>query len=388
MRRLTLGFVALLLLAAGCRGKPVVGAIAAPEPALPEASPHGERREGEAGEAMPRLSPEVVWNDPKDDPELTDEYYGDAAEEDGGTPASAPVPRPSAQALPADRSFSIGPPNGGWLINAKALPLRGPAHRVLPGTVERSWFYGTDGLVRLIQQGAAAVAAQFPGAVLRLGNLSRQEGGKITPSVSHQSGRDADIGLYVTDLDGNAVDAPGFPKFDGSRGPDVDTTGRYLFDVARNWAFVEALLSDDRARIQWIFLDTPLKAMLIDFAIRKQRTSQLIDKAEKVIVRPKNSSPHANHFHIRIFCSAGDLDYGCRDYGPEWSWVKAEREADDQAIDGIIDRIMAGEKGLLRLDDGDDSEPAPPSEPGEPPPESKLPLKEPKDPPTDVEIKL
>ena len=44
-------------------------------------------------------------------------------------------------------------------------------------------------------------------------------------------------------------------------------------------------------------------------------------------MRPKNSSPHANHFHVRIFCNQGDLQYGCKDMGPEWEWVEEARHS-------------------------------------------------------------
>ena len=296
-----------------------------------------------------------------------------------------PPQKPDIADLPGGRSFSIGPPNGGWLLRGTPLPLRSAAHRVLPGTARRGWNYGTDRLIQLILESAARVSAACPDSVLRVGNLSRPGGGRIAPSVSHQSGRDADIGLYVTDLDDKPVDAPGFPKFDGSRGPLVDRTGRFLFDVERNWAFVEALLHSKRARMQWIFLDTPLEEALLDYAIRTGRDPQLIDKAEKIIVRPQNSSPHAEHFHIRIFCDEVDLEYGCKDLGPEWGWVKEERESRRQLLDDRVDRIMKGEETLnLQSDDAGG-----PAEASRPEPKATEPsIDDLPDPPTNVPFKM
>ena len=96
----------------------------------------------------------------------------------------------------------------------------------------------------------------------------------------------------------------------------------------------------------------PLKIALLDHAVRTGVDPKIIDRAEKVIVRPNNSSPHANHFHIRIFCTDADTadpiaaKYACRDYGPEWDWVKKEREVGELILQDQLDRIMRGELDL------------------------------------------
>ena len=349
-----------LMAATGCKRTPVPtvipttahdpsrdggGLAEAGSPAADAAESQTEREAPSAAGAdearQIRRELESLERDPEDDPALTEDYFG--AVEDGK--AAEPPPRPTN--LPGDRAFSIGPPNGGWLVSGKPITLRGRWHRVLPGTAQRGWHYGTDALIGIIQRSAAAVGEKYGGAPLRVGNMSRREGGKIAPSVSHQSGRDADIGIFALDLDGETSDPGGFPKFDGSRGdPSVDTTGSYLFDVARNWTFVSALVKDPGARIQWIFLDTPLKEMLLDYAVRTHENAELITRVEKVVVRPSNSSPHANHFHIRIFCTQGDIEYGCKDMGPEWDWVEAARAVDDALMDGLVDDIMAGRRQL------------------------------------------
>ena len=89
---------------------------------------------------------------------------------------------------------------------------------------------------------------------------------------------------------------------------------------------------------------------MIDFAVRQGASAELVEKAEKVIVRPANSSPHAEHFHLRIFCTPRDLEYGCKDYGPEWGWVKEERKKNEEQLQQLVDRVMNGEKGLLSMD--------------------------------------
>lgn len=307
----------------------------------PQESTSSARRDEEAPERRPGVDVDLSSFDPEDDPELVDDYFD--AVEDGQ--AVEPPPRPTD--LPGDRAFSIGAANGGWLIGGKPLALRGRHFRVLPGTAQRGWYFGTEALLGIIDRAASHVGKRHGGAPLRVGNMSRREGGKIAPSVSHQNGRDVDIGIYATDLDGQTSDPGGFPKFDGRLGnPVVDTTGDYLFDVARNWAFVEALLEDPGARVQWIFLDDPLEEILLDHAVRMRVNAELIARAEKVIVRPKNSSPHANHFHVRIFCNQGDLQYGCKDMGPEWEWVEEARAVEDQLLESIVDDVISGRRQL------------------------------------------
>src|SRR5688572_23502283 len=70
-------------------------------------------------------------------------------------------------------------------------------------------------LLTALNRAARAVARKFPGSVLEIGELSRKDGGRITSHLSHQSGRDADVGFYLTDLDGTPIRAPRFLRCDG-----------------------------------------------------------------------------------------------------------------------------------------------------------------------------
>jgi len=347
-------------------------------------NPNGEKKRG-------RFGPE--WHD-------SEEEGSEHTELDGGQVVKAP-PRPDLSGKPSERSYSVGRPNGGWLVGGRPLPLESTYHRILAGTARRGWNYGGEELVTVIDTAARTVAQKFPGVILRVGNMSRKEGGKIAPSVSHQSGRDADIGLYCTDLDNEAVDPKGFPRFVQKGGALIDQSGRYLFDTERNWLFVATLLSDPKARVQWIFLDTPLKNAMIEFAIETGASEELVEKAEKVIVRPENSSPHAEHFHLRIFCTPRDQEYNCRDYGPEWGWVKEERAKNEAHLQSTVDRIMKGEQGLLSMDGPSggpvpvlDNQPpptaAPPTAPVKPlpTPTGKVPKYERGNLPTNVEMKF
>lgn len=348
------------------------------------ADPRGLRRNPVAEQRIKREGLDVIRADSIEDPTL-DPYPEGEHENDGGTHAEAP-PKPSAP-KGGSKSFSVGQPNAGWLVNGRKLARESRNHRVLPHTYRRGWYYGGTELLDALMRAANRVARKHPSSVMRVGSLSREGGGKVyPPHASHQSGRDADIGLYCTDLDGQPVDPPGFPRFDGRLGDTVDSTGRYLFDLPRNWAFVESLISDENARVQWIFLDTPLKWLLLDYAVRVGAKDSIIDKAEKVVVRPNNSSAHDNHFHIRIFCTQRDMDWGCKDYGPEWSWVKDERERYDKSIENQVERIMNG-KGDF---DPIGAETPEATKPGTqtPPTPSKVPRYERQDKDDDIQIEL
>ena len=46
-----------------------------------------------------------------------------------------------------------------------------------------------------------------------VGDLSSEQGGKLSGHTSHQSGRDADVGFYATDARGRAVELDHFVAF-------------------------------------------------------------------------------------------------------------------------------------------------------------------------------
>ena len=105
--------------------------------------------------------------------------------------------------------------------------------------------------------------AAFPGSVLAVGNLGFASGEEIPWSVSHQAGRDADLGMYATAVDGRPVEAMPFYAFDDS-GMAAGPGGRPVrFDPARNLKLVVTLVGDAEARVQYIFVASWLKQRLL-----------------------------------------------------------------------------------------------------------------------------
>ncbi|MET0594686.1 MAG: penicillin-insensitive murein endopeptidase, partial [Polyangiaceae bacterium] len=159
------------------------------------------------------------------------------------------------------------------------------------------------------------VSRKFPGSVLDVGELSRKDGGRIKSHLSHQSGRDADVGFYLTDLDGSPIRAPRFLRCDGRGDGKDDPTVR--FDDQRNWEFVRALLEDPNEDVRQIFIYAPLRARLLAYAAKVKAPHKLRAKAAAAMMQPVNALPHDDHFHIRISCPLDMLERGCADL-PLW----------------------------------------------------------------------
>jgi murein endopeptidase len=148
----------------------------------------------------------------------------------------------SVQAAP--RCVSVGEPSNGWLIGGRTLP---GSERIL---VRDGRNFGTPEMVEAIVAGVDAVHSRHPGAHrLVTGDLSRREGGRLSPHLSHQSGRDADIGYYLH----THVPPRWFRK-----------ASRESLDVPRTWAFVSSLLKD--GKVEYIFMDYRLQRLLYEHA--------------------------------------------------------------------------------------------------------------------------
>jgi penicillin-insensitive murein endopeptidase len=97
------------------------------------------------------------------------------------------------------------------------------------------------------------------------------------------------------------------------------------FDDARNWALVEALIEDIAAEVQWIFVSRGLKARLLAFALGAGREPEIVERAASMLHQPGDSAWHDDHFHVRIYCPAGEAGRHCLDTGPLWPWVAERR---------------------------------------------------------------
>ena len=214
---------------------------------------------------------------------------------------------------------SIGMPHRGVLSGGAVLPPQGPGYRWLR---QDDRHHGLPRFVRAIERAAAQVEREQPGGTLSVGDLSARRGGQLLPHLSHRTGRDADLLLYMTTLEGAPVVSPGFVHV-GPDGLAWDPQGkRYLrFDVARTWLLVRALLEDPDARIQWVFVHHNVEALLVEWARARGDSPQTIVRAMEVMLEPHPGGPHDDHVHVRTACSGEELALGCEHTGPVRAWL-------------------------------------------------------------------
>ena len=189
--------------------------------------------------------------------------------------------------LTSKRCLSIGAPNRGRLVNG--IPLE-----PFPGLLVRPsvhHVYGTPETIAALHYAVARVHKLFPGAHdLVVGDLSRKGGGRLPPHVSHQSGRDVDIGYYHRN-----IDAP--RSFVNANAANLD--------LERTWAFVEALLDDHK--VEYIFMDYAVQRLLYNYV--KYRLGAPESYLEMVFAYPRRSHTafirhevkHRDHMHIRFW---------------------------------------------------------------------------------------
>jgi HEAT repeat protein len=267
---------------------------------------------------------------------------------------------PSFPLLPGEdaaRSRSIGDVSSGYLVNAHQLRFPHPYIAILAVQSERHLNFTTDEMVELIEAGANHVQHTYPGSVTYIGNLGNKGGGDIPYSVSHNSGRDADVAFFVTDVEGNPAQMPDLLPLD-KEGKYEGEHGIYIFDIPRNWALIEGfVLHSGNGRLQYIFVADWLRDMILEHARTSGADGEVIAAAARLMMQPRATLAHNDHFHLRIYCSEADVRSGCEDKGrfqPGYdSHRDALRDAEKQAREALTDedadvRVNAARRlGLL-----------------------------------------
>ncbi|MFK7984414.1 MAG: penicillin-insensitive murein endopeptidase [Sandaracinaceae bacterium] len=213
------------------------------------------------------------------------------------------LPGPSA-------SRSLGAANHGRLEDGVQLDeTRGLRLRSGPGG---RW--GTAELVGLIQRAAARVQDEEPGPPLLVGHLSGPRGGPLRPHESHQSGRDADLGFYVTDENGVPMDVDAMVRLD-ERGCGRSRNGPVCIDGRRTFMLLAAMVEDPVARVQWVLLSPGVREQVLASGRRSHVSDEVLSLVQE-ITRPRHGSEaHDDHIHVRIYCPVDDRPR-CRDRAP------------------------------------------------------------------------
>jgi penicillin-insensitive murein endopeptidase len=229
-------------------------------------------------------------------------------------------------------SVSGGTFNNGYLRKGRRLPPQGIGYVIPQLWQDRGANFGTDEMVLAIMRAAKRVAKEYPGATLGVADLSLPGGGESTLHRSHENGHDADLIWYALDENNRPVapvdSMPAYGRDLWAKPPHETPNvvfGPYTprrFDIRRNWALVRALLSDPDIEVQYMFVHTRLRALLLAEGRRQHDDEELLDRAEALLKQPGDSLPHDDHLHLRIYCSPSDRALGCQDYGPLRYWRK------------------------------------------------------------------
>jgi len=171
--------------------------------------------------------------------------------------------------------------------------------------------------VQALIKAAAGFAQDNPLVVNDLGLVN---GGPIRQHGSHQSGRDVDVLFFSTNPKREPVPSVGVPIDPKGRGIDFKDLAvrgddvELRFDAKRTWRFMHAFLEVAGDEVQRIFIVEHVRTMLLAEAARVKAPKKIVERFEMVTCQPE--TPHDDHMHIRLFCTAEDIAQGCIDSSP------------------------------------------------------------------------
>jgi penicillin-insensitive murein endopeptidase len=258
---------------------------------------------------------------------------------------SAPAEPPTSTQAPIAAQAASGPdaidwdafdstsernPNDGSLLGGVPLPLSAPGLRFSPARDPRAR-YGTVEMVQGLVDAAKQVDQRLGGLPVTINDLSLEHGGPIPHHRSHQSGRDVDVLFYQLGPDGEPIESVG--AFFDPRGAGVDFRDladpsddvALRLDVPRTWLFLQALVEDDTADLQQVFVAEHLRALLLEYARTQDVPTTTLERFRDMACQPHY--PHDDHFHFRFFCAPDDIADGCRDSPPMYRWHRAALKA-------------------------------------------------------------
>lgn len=179
-------------------------------------------------------------------------------------------------------SLSIGYPHNGRLLNG-VTPSDGELFEV----VAPDFAYGTKETLLALETAVRSVHREHADTPpLHLGHISKPAGGYLSPHLSHQSGRDVDLGFYYKDK-----------RAWYRRGTSL------TLDLPRTWSLIRALITE--TDVEFIFVDYSIQALLKAYAISKGEDKSWLHKVftgsgeRPAIIR--HARGHATHLHVRFY---------------------------------------------------------------------------------------
>ncbi len=178
---------------------------------------------------------------------------------------------------------SLGRTNRGALFGAVQMKSE-PGWRVV--NPRETW--GTQETIDYLSHTIRRVREMYPDTPdINIGDISRANGGHIAPHLSHQSGRDVDLGFYY--LDGSAW----YSKANAKN-----------LDVPRTWALLKVTITE--TDVEAIFLDRKIQATLRSYATELGESEEWLDQVfggPTTNLRPLvlHEEGHQTHLHIRYY---------------------------------------------------------------------------------------
>lgn len=186
-------------------------------------------------------------------------------------------------------SLSIGLPNNGRLLNG-VRPETGSLFEV----VVPDFCWGTQETVDYLKTAVQAVHKAHPNTPpLHLGHISSTTGGYLSPHLSHQSGRDVDLGFYYK-----------------SKRAWYRRATQATLDVERTWTLVKAFIT--QTDVELLLIDHSIQALLRAHALKIGEDKDWIQRVFRgsperpAIIR--HARGHATHIHVRFFSPAAQAN--------------------------------------------------------------------------------
>jgi len=190
-------------------------------------------------------------------------------------------------------SESVGRANDGRLVNGEQLP---PHRAYTIRDPDRAW--GTNETITFIIDGFDHMSRVYGRNLprVRVHDLSLESGGRMRGHRSHQSGRDADIGYYLNNCDGECEYR--------NISPDE-------LDVEKQWELLHFWIRN--GMVEYVFVDYRLQRAMYEWLVEEGASTEDLqawfqyprgrDSTRGIIRHEPN---HANHIHVRFSCGSDD----------------------------------------------------------------------------------
>lgn len=178
--------------------------------------------------------------------------------------------------------LSIGYPNNGRLLNGVK-----PEDGALFELVADDYAWGTQETIEYLKEAVRVVHSEHEDTLpLHIGHISKKSGGYLSPHLSHQSGRDVDLGYY----------------YKSKRNWYRRATWKTL-DVERTWTLVRAFITE--TDVEMLLIDHSIQSLLRKHAERigedKTWLQQVFRGSPERPAIIRHVRGHATHIHARFF---------------------------------------------------------------------------------------